>query len=352
MARFMSISSDRGTAFSEISAQGIETSLYKVEEADFASLEREWLELLPQAVVDHIFLTPYWMAAWWRHLGSGELRLLAIRRGGELAAVAPLVKCGEVFTLAADPDVCDYADIIVRRGEELEAAAVLLDYLSRHGTGFRFSHLTPRSPLLSHLAPLARERGYAVTVEAATPAVYLELPQSWEEYLESLNGKQRHEVRRKLRRLYAAGGVAFSAVPATPDHVEQFLNLFRSSRPDKSVFLTPQREAFFHAIIDDLESRGHLRLYFLYVAGQPVAAALCFEYRDILYLYNNGFDPRYGDLSPGLMSKVLCIQDAIRRGKRVFDFLCGAETYKLRLGGREMPLSELTGDRSEKAMPE
>ncbi|MEK7847707.1 MAG: hypothetical protein AAB270_02155, partial [Chloroflexota bacterium] len=36
---------------------------YDIREADFASLEREWLELLRDSAVDHIFLTPCWVAA-------------------------------------------------------------------------------------------------------------------------------------------------------------------------------------------------------------------------------------------------------------------------------------------------
>jgi CelD/BcsL family acetyltransferase involved in cellulose biosynthesis len=308
-------------------------------------LETEWLELLRDSPLNHIFLTPFWVAAWWRHLGSGELRLLSLRQEGKLMAVAPLVKRGRVFCLAADRDICDYADIVVRCGEEAGVAGALLDYLAHHEADFHFYPLLPQSTLLSHLAPLARQRGYTVATQELTSSVSLELPRSWEEYLGTLRGKERHEVRRKLRRLHEAGGVNFSTTAATPSRVEQFLSMFRSSRADKDEFLTPQREAFFRTIMDEMEDRGHLRLYFLEVAERPVAAALCFEYGDTLYLYNNGFDPQQSALSPGLMSKVLALQDAIRAGKRIFDFLSGAETYKLRLGGSEVTLSQLVGER-------
>jgi CelD/BcsL family acetyltransferase involved in cellulose biosynthesis len=321
------------------------TPAYDIQEVDFASLEAEWLGLLGESVLDHIFLTPYWVSAWWHHLGSGELRLLSLRRNGELIAVAPLVKRDQVFCLAADRDLCDYADIVVRRGEEVGVSGALLDYLAHHNADFRFYPLLPQSTLLTHLAPLAQHRGYTVATHELTPAVSLELPGSWEEYLETLSGKERHEVRRKLRRLNEAGGVDFSSITPTPPRVEQFLSMFRSSRADKEEFLTPQRETFFRTLISQMEDRGHLRLYFLEVAERPVAAALCFDYGDTLYLYNNGFDPQYTALSPGLMSKVLALQEAIRQGKRVFDFLSGAETYKLRLGGRQTPLYKLTGSR-------
>ena len=70
----------------------------------------------------------------------------------------------------------------------------------------------------------------------------------------------------------------------------------------------------------------------------PVAVSMCFDYNDTLHLYNSGFDPRYRALSAGLLCKVLSLKDAIERGRQKYDFLKGAETYKYRLGGREVPL--------------
>jgi len=70
----------------------------------------------------------------------------------------------------------------------------------------------------------------------------------------------------------------------------------------------------------------------------PVAMVLYFDYRDCIYLYNSGYDPRYESLSAGLLCKVMGIQAGIESGKRVFNFLKGNEIYKYRLGGKEVPL--------------
>ena len=60
---------------------------------------------------------------------------------------------------------------------------------------------------------------------------------------------------------------------------------------------------------------------------------MCFDYRSTRYLYNSGYDPRYRQLSVGLVSKILSIRDAVEQGLSRFDFLKGAEIYKQRLGG-------------------
>ena len=63
-----------------------------------------------------------------------------------------------------------------------------------------------------------------------------------------------------------------------------------------------------------------------------------FDYNDKMYLYNSAYDPQYDSLSAGLLCKILCIQESIQEGRKVFDFLKGNETYKRQLGGKEIPL--------------
>ena len=57
-----------------------------------------------------------------------------------------------------------------------------------------------------------------------------------------------------------------------------------------------------------------------------------------IYLYNNGFDPRFRAVSVGLVSKILTIRASIEAGQSVYDFLSGTERYKYQLGGVEIPL--------------
>jgi CelD/BcsL family acetyltransferase involved in cellulose biosynthesis len=153
--------------------------------------------------------------------------------------------------------------------------------------------------------------------------------------------QQRHEVRRKLRRLGEAGRYSYRTV-SDPAEVEQklgvFLHLFTISRQDKKDFMTAAMLAFFRSLVRSMAACGLLRLGFLNIEGAPAAVVMCFEYRDTVYLYNSGFDPRYRHLNAGLLCKVLSISDSIEGGKKVYDFLKGDEIYKQRLGGRPVTL--------------
>ena len=152
-----------------------------------------------------------------------------------------------------------------------------------------------------------------------------------------LRGKERHEIRRKLRRLNDAGQINFRRVDnaySMNEDMEMFLNLFRSNRSDKAEFMNDQMVAFFRGLAETLNEVRILRLFFLELDQIPVAATMCFDYRSTMYLYNNGYDKRFSSLSVGLLSKVLSIKESIQSGFQTYDFLKGTEGYKQRLGGQ------------------
>ena len=122
------------------------------------------------------------------------------------------------------------------------------------------------------------------------------------------------------------------------DVMDTFLKLFSESREDKATFMTAQMESFFRSLADTMAEAGLLKLGILELDTLPTAMVMCFDYNDCTYLYNSGYNPSYSALSVGLLSKVLCIKDSIRRGRKRFDFLKGREAYKYHLGGREIPL--------------
>ncbi len=170
----------------------------------------------------------------------------------------------------------------------------------------------------------------------------MDLPGDWDEYLNALDGKQRHEIRRKLRRLHKETDARLLVLedPAeVAGQVDAFLKMFRESRSDKAAFMNFQMESFFRAMIRAMSDEGILRLFVLTLGDSTAAASLCFDYEDTVYLYNSGYDPRYGSLSVGLLCKVLSIEHSIKIGRRKYDFLKGAEPYKRHLGGTEVPLS-------------
>jgi CelD/BcsL family acetyltransferase involved in cellulose biosynthesis len=259
-----------------------------------------------------------------------------------VVGIAPLMVRDEVAGLIGSTDVCDYLDFIVAPGREADFCDAILDDVKVNGIKqLDLKHVRPDSVVMTYLAPLAESRGYNVLKTREDVSLEMELPATFDEYLESLSTKQRHEVRRKLRRLNEAGDIVFKIVSdnsGLPAAIEVFFKMFVESRQDKASFLTPAMESFFRSIVGTTGRLGLLKLGVLELDGRPLAEIMCFDYAGCLYLYNSGYDPDYVSLSAGLLSKVLAIKDSIEKGKRRFDFLKGAEVYKSHLGGHEIPL--------------
>jgi len=293
---------------------------------------------------EHVFMLPRWMQAWRQAFKpDDELHLCLMKKNEELIGVAPLSINGATASFVGSADVCDYLDFSVTPGYEEEFYHALLDDLTkRHVTELDLRCLRPESTVLSHLAEAAEKRGGECSLEQDGVSLEMDLPGDWDYYLDILEGKQRHEVRRKLRRLHEEAEVKFLALEDFVEIAEQldaFLKMFRESRQDKAAFMNAPMESFFRSMIQALSEEGVLRLFILGLNDSPAAAALCFDYRDTVYLYNSGYDPRYSSLSAGLVCKILSIKHSIESGRKKYDFLKGAEPYKYQLGGKEVHLS-------------
>jgi CelD/BcsL family acetyltransferase involved in cellulose biosynthesis len=292
----------------------------------------------------HIFSMPAWQKLWWSEFKpDAELYLRAVRRDGEIIGISPLLLKDGLASFVGSADVCDYLDFVVAPGTENDFFNAALDDLKRKGINrLELRCLRPESTVLVSLTGIARSRGYDVAIQPEDVSVEMDLPATFDDYMETLDTKQRHEVKRKLRRVQEAGKVEFRILSdgaAIRTSMDVFLKMFTESRSDKAAFLTSQKESFFRALAVAMSEVKLLRMGVLELDSQPTAIILYFDYNNGAYLYNSGYDPQYNSLSVGLISKVLCIRECIAQGKKKYDFLKGNETYKYRLGGKEVALS-------------
>lgn len=289
------------------------------------------------------FVLPPFLGAWRRAFSAkSDPALWAVRQGEAFIGIAPLLIRGKKARFLGSSDVCDFLDFVVAPGRGREFLAVLIDHLRHQGvTHLDLTPLRPDSAVMSELVGAAGHLGSEVVCERENVSFELELPATWEDFLGSLTATQRHEIRRKLRRLHETAEIRFRAVEGVPEvrrEMDLFLALFESSRRDKAAFMTPRMASFFRSLAEALAEAGILKLFFLELDGKPAAGVMCFDYGSRMYLYNNGYDRRFSSLSVGLLSKVLSIGEAIRMGRRSYDLLKGEEAYKRHLGGKPVPL--------------
>ena len=305
----------------------------KAENLDF--IVGYWRDSGSQLKWDCVFVLPGWLRCWWQSFGaSDDLCLLSVSDNDEVIGIAPLQIKGKEARFIGDSDVCDYLDFVVAPGKEADFFDTVLDYL--RGKGVTYLNLASVRQG-SVVWEVARDCGYDIVIEKEDVLVEMDLPDSWEEYLASLSTKQRHEVKRKLNKLASAGNVNYR-VDDSAEALDIFLGLFAKNKQDKAAFMTPKMQSFFISLAKSMAEIGILEIGVLELGASPVAAVLCFDYGGVVYLYNSAYDAQYGYLSVGLVSKILCIKDSIEKGRKAFNFLKGAEEYKYRLGGVEVPV--------------
>jgi CelD/BcsL family acetyltransferase involved in cellulose biosynthesis len=202
------------------------------------------------------------------------------------------------------------------------------------------------SPTLMEITACADACGWRVEREDEAISPCVTLPASWDGYLATLSKKDRHEMRRKMRRLDTAGGeVRFSVITETTEasaHLDRLFHLMRISNHHKEEFLRrPGMEAFFRDMTAAMGDAGLLRLYTLTFDTEVVAIVLNFDIGGRLYMYNSGYDPAYSHYAVGLMSKALLLRDAIENGRTAVDFMRGDESYKYDLGGKDRKVYRL-----------
>jgi CelD/BcsL family acetyltransferase involved in cellulose biosynthesis len=314
-----------------------------VKPVSFVGLKTAWQELLTASAANHVFFTPQWQTAWWQVFGSYyELILLSILEGDKLAGIAPLKRQEGKLSFIGSSDVCDYMDFIARKGREEYIFSRLLEYLdAQEWNSIELENILGDSLAFKYFVPLAQQKGYRIETKQSNVSPQLILPASWEDYLVLLTTKDRHEIRRKLRRLEQNQSVNYFAVTdkeVLPKAAESFFKLFQLSNEEKANFMTEKKKEFFTTMISSLGEHGNIRLSFLEVGGKRASSTLCFDFNSDIYLYNSAYDKEYSALSVGLLLEVFNIRDAIDNGKKRFDFLSGNEPYKYDLGGQDVPL--------------
>lgn len=317
----------------------------------FPEAAAQWTELLAQCPANTLFLLPQWQEVWWDAFRGGrEMAGFVLNDADGIAAIASLSRVGPDYSLMGNPETFDYNDFIIRPGWEANFFAALLERLEKEkGQTLELPSLRESSPTLEQLPDLARRRGWTVEIaeEDVTPG--LELPADWEQYLAGLSKKNRHELRRKLRRLEGTENWRWYFVKdaaAVDARLTDFLALMRQSDPEKAAYMTAEREAFFRRIAARTAELDLLRLYFLEMDGQDVAASLCFDYNGVRYLYNSGYNPDFSYYSVGLLLNALCLREAIEQGQSYFDFLRGPESYKYHLGGQNRSIYRMVARKS------
>jgi CelD/BcsL family acetyltransferase involved in cellulose biosynthesis len=313
---------------------------------------RGWRELVEADPAGTFFHTPDYLKLYWEEFGERPEHLLlafAEDDDGVQVGAAAFERIDTTLRFLGGTEVTDYMGPVGLPGRQEEVADELWGALVARDDWSQadLRGLPEDRAWVGLLAGAAAARGLTVHVTADQNGVapFVQLPRTWEEYLEGLPSKLRHEIRRKAKKLEAETG-PFRVVTATPDTLiemlDRFVELHRMSEGPKGVFMQPGMEIFFRRLGEAFGPSGVFRLTFIEVGDQRAAGTIGFAFGDTFFLYNSAFDRAWGNLAPGMVLVGEDIRLAIEEGCSAFDLLKGDYRYKYRFGAVPRAVQRLT----------
>lgn len=312
----------------------------------------EWPSVLDSDPNRQVFAYPAWNRAWWEEFKAGkDLFLMTMKRGTETVAIVPLYRRTDtgknVLRFIGGIDLTDYLGPICSLEDRGEVAAALVEWLATTDVEWdEFDAHNMPVPLgfAEFLVERADAKGFAFQLEQEETSAVLPLPTDWDAYLASLVSKERHELKRKRRRLgreHPDARFRTATVETLDADFQTFVDMHRGAEGHKGHFMKPEIATFFRRVADAFMPLGWLRLDFLEIGETAVASTFGFEIERKFYLYNSAYDPDAARLSPGLVLVSELVKDSIEKGLEVFDFLRGPERYKYQLGAQAVPLNNV-----------
>ncbi|MER3524621.1 MAG: hypothetical protein C4326_11315 [Ignavibacteria bacterium] len=329
------------------------------EPSAFDALEAEWHRLLELSDVS-VFQSFEWQRTWWRHFGernpSASLHILLVNDGEDLIGIAPffiervrtlgVLSYKRLAFIGTGPS--DYVDALFARGKEVACADCVADYLAEHRDLFDvidLQDMTDRLPNHQLLYEALSRRGLRGThfINEYCPRTLLK--ETWEETLASFKIDNRREIRRRQRNLHKNFAVEYEVVTREEDAqrgIEEFIQMHQMKwRNDghSGVFADSSIARFHRDVVQRFARRGWLFLAFMNANGERAATLYCFVFRDDLAVYLTGNANRSDvfKYSPGRVLTAFCMEEAVKLGKKVCDFMRGTEPYKYELDAKDVP---------------
>lgn len=272
---------------------------------------------------DHLmpFMSYGWHKVWYETLGSAYPPLILVH---DHTTVFPFAADGSRVFFSGGEETSDYLEVIGVSKNISLAWDEALTYLASSG----YTSLGLRNVPEGSTVAFFRSKGANVVQEDTTP--YIDLPQTFDEYLMGLPRRWRKELKRKMNNFEKQHeGVYLEEVGS----VDCLISLMKKNEDKRAFFNRPGMEDYFRKVYAAFPEEAKIRC--LSVRGELAASIYYFETPTSYLLYNSGFDKEKYD-SAGLYIKALNIKQAIESGKKTYNFLQGNERYKYELGGKDL----------------
>ncbi|MBZ5531491.1 MAG: GNAT family N-acetyltransferase [Acidobacteriia bacterium] len=313
---------------------------------DVEQIQTRWNALLKQSAADTFFLSWEWCASWWKAYG-GNLQpfVLGAWQDGRLVGVAPLCvenvrRMGWTWKylkfIGDGSQDSDYLDCFAERGLEAGFAQAVAEYLNSHRESWDYLELhgpVESSPFVAAMSAQVQGLGWTVATEDV-PCLTLKLPNTWDAYVQSLKPRFRSKLRSCLS--FFEQQLKLAPVECTgEDQLQQWLPAFFDlhgkrwqSKGRSGVFQGDAKRAFYFDLSRAALKSGVLQFHRLDWGERTLAFQYGFLYNNRFLLLQEGYDPDFESLRPGVALRGFRLREMIARGVEEYDFLGGVAQHK------------------------
>lgn len=302
-----------------------------------------WDALAVDAAEPDVF-AERWFAEASRHLLPPSVRLLAVRRNGQLIGLIPVIhaaRYGRIPLRHTENWAHHHRFLgapLLRRGHEAEAWHALLTTLDTDSTAGALLHvsgLVERGPAHRGLIAAAHSLNRPCDTVHRIERAMLATDQSPDDYYAAtVRKKKRKELGRLRTRLLEQGRVETRRIgpnDAIDVWIEDFLALERAGwkgAAGSALACAPETAAFFRDVVTGAHAAGKLDMIRIDLDGAAIAMLVNLLAPPAAFSFKTAFDERLSRFSPGVLLQIDNLQ-LLARGDIAWMDSCAIENHPM-----------------------
>jgi CelD/BcsL family acetyltransferase involved in cellulose biosynthesis len=313
--------------------------------AELIKAEPEWSSFTSSIAGLTPFQLPAWLLTWWRHFGSGELRVVVFREKGSIVGVGPLFlhawNGARQMTLIGS-GISDYLEPAIHP-HFVEEVVNRLRYYLESESEWEVCNWQDLS-FDTALRELSSHKLEAKAIDE-TECREVRLSGTFAEYWNARSASLRQNVRRDRAKAESMGSVRFEATSEADTELMNALVRLHGARWQAQgqigTIATNSSADFLREIARKFAARNMLRLFSLHLSENIAAVIFAFQHADKIFNYLTAFDPQYDRLGVGRTLLFEALRYCLENGYHAWDFLRGGEPYKEWWGAEKIPKCRL-----------
>ena len=191
---------------------------------------------------------------------------------------------------------------------------------------FRITRLLEDNPFLNSMEHTVKKYFSYILSRHEQPSFFLELPDTYSQYLARRSSKFRNYLNRMNKKLSKSGAVEFIKFNNHEDFSDAFKTIVQIESASwkqshgTAISAVKRQEDFYKTLCEGENKTGQLHLTFLHIDKQPIAYNMGLINNDFYYYLKTSYDSKYRSSSPSTILRARLIESLISDKIRFFDF--------------------------------